>query len=140
MTCVIERRRWIAERWRHIPGRCIGILAAAKGIEQFLTIGTARALLSRSASGGDQIHLGKGTSEVADKLGQIEIGQPRIDNDRLGRRRFGFGPCLRTALGLAHLPAQAGKYLSEPLAKAAIGAGHQSGAWPDADIGGWDGN
>ena len=49
-----------------------------------------------------------------------------------GGAALGLSPGLGAAFGLAHLPAQAGQSLGEPLAKAAIGAGHQRGARPDA--------
>jgi hypothetical protein len=49
-----------------------------------------------------------------------------------GRDGFRLRPGLGAAFGLAHLPAQAGESLGEPLAEAAVGAGHQRGAWADA--------
>ena len=49
-------------------------------------------------------------------------------------RRFSLGPGLCAAFGFTHLPAQAGKNLREPLAKTAIGAGHQCSSRPHARL------
>jgi hypothetical protein len=47
---------------------------------------------------------------------------------------------LCAAIGFAHLPAQAGQDLCKSLAEAAIGAGHQRGTEPYADVDGWNRN
>ncbi len=103
-------------------------------VKQFLAVWTAGALLGLRPCRGHQIHLGKALPEVAQKFTQSEIGQPRIDDHRLGSRVFGMSPGLGAAFGFANLPAQAAKQLRKPLAEAAVGARHQRGARPDARI------
>ncbi len=115
-----------------IPGRGVRVLAAAQGIEEFLAIGSARALLRGRPVGGHQLDAGKTHAEIGKKLRQIEIGEPGIDDDGFGKSGFRLGPCLGAAIGLAHLPAQPGEDLGEPLTEAAIGTGHQGRTRPAA--------
>jgi hypothetical protein len=101
-------------------------------IEKLLAVGPARALLCLRPGGGDQVHIGKLRPEILEKLAEIEIGQPRVDDDRLGESGFRLRPSLGAALGLAHLPAQAIEDIGEPLTEARVRARDQRGTWPGA--------
>jgi hypothetical protein len=78
--------------------------------------------------------MGKCPFEVVEKLVQIEIREPGVDNEGLRDRRLGLGPGLGAAFGLTHLPAEASKNLREPLAEASVGAGNQRGANTGASV------
>ncbi len=82
----------------------------------------------RLTVGVDQVHIRKAEPKLADKFGQVEIGQPRVDDYGLGRGALGLGPRCCPALGLAHLPAKPGERGAEPLPEVGIGAGENSRA------------
>ncbi len=128
----IERRVRFVERGRRVPDRRVVVLRAPERIQQFLAVGSARALLRNRTVGGHQIHIGELGAEVLEEFSQVEIGKPRVDDHRLGQGRPRLRPGLSAAFSLPHLPAQAGKSLGEPLTEVAVGAGHQRGAWADA--------
>jgi hypothetical protein len=98
---------------RRVPRRRVGVLAAAQGIEQLLAIGSARALLSGNiAPAVTRSTWGKRSRKSLRNSARSRSGSQESTMTASGARpqpRPGLG----AAFGLAHLPAQAGKSLSE---------------------------
>src|SRR6202044_3719894 len=113
-----RRRRRVAKTRSVIPNGCVRLLGASQSVEELLMERPTRTLGLSSSASGNQVHLWVGAPELLQELGQLQVRQPRIEDEGLRNRIPGFCPCLRATIDLRHLPTQPQENGCNPLAEA----------------------
>ncbi len=72
------------------------------------------------------IYLRKCPAEFIKEFAEVQIGQPGVHDDHLGKCVHCLAPGLSATLCLAHLPPQTSQYRAESLTETAVGTRHKA--------------
>jgi hypothetical protein len=103
-------------------------LGFAQGVQQFVTPWAAHSLIERVPVHPHQVHGGKHRLHMSGEFAHFQIGQPTVDQQRLGTMLFHLRHGFGATGSFAHTPTHAHQGVAQSAPQGGVGAGQYDAA------------